>query len=80
MLSYFPKTAGFVASRGATIAEIADALGVTRRTLYNWLNQHPPLQQAVYAGQELRPLHRHVNQQLHTNTMIADREASLGAV
>jgi hypothetical protein len=28
----FPKTAGFLASRGATIAEISDALGVTART------------------------------------------------
>jgi transposase-like protein len=33
----FPKTAGFVASRGATIAEIADALGVKTRCMYNWL-------------------------------------------
>jgi transposase len=40
----FPKTAGFLASRGATIAEIADALGVTTRCVYNWLNQYPALQ------------------------------------
>jgi transposase-like protein len=36
-----PKNAAQPKPRGATIAEIADALGVKTRCLYNWLNLYP---------------------------------------
>src|SRR5438046_2442277 len=49
----FPRIAGFLASRGATIAEIADVLGVKTRCMFNWLNRYPALQAAVKKGQTM---------------------------
>jgi hypothetical protein len=49
----FPKTAKFLAQRGATLAEIADCFGVTTRTLSNWLNEYPELREAVDAGNDI---------------------------
>lgn len=50
---YSPKFCQIAASacaRGATIAEIADLLGVTDRTIYRWKAQHDAFCQAIRAG------------------------------
>jgi AcrR family transcriptional regulator len=46
----FPNEARFLASRGATLAEIADRFGVSTRTLYYWNARYPELQQAIDSG------------------------------
>ena len=48
----FPRTAAFLAQRGAILSEIADCFGVTTRTLSNWLNEYPELREAVDAGND----------------------------
>jgi hypothetical protein len=48
----FRKTCAFLASRGATIAEMADACGVATRTFYRWMNEYPDLNEAVTSGKE----------------------------
>ncbi len=48
----FPRTAKFLAQRGATQAEIADCFGVTTRTLQYWLMQYPELQEAIRVAHE----------------------------
>ena len=48
----FRKTRAFLASRGATIAEMADACGVATRTFYRWMNEYPDLNEAVTSGKE----------------------------
>jgi len=48
----FPRTAKFLAQRGATQAEIADCFQVTTRTLQHWLTLHPELQEAITTGNE----------------------------
>jgi hypothetical protein len=45
----FPRTCAFLAARGATIAEMADACAVDTRTFYNWMNEYPELNEAVAA-------------------------------
>ena len=49
----FPKTAKFLAQRGATQAEIADCLGVSIRALKYWITQYLELQEAIEAGNEV---------------------------
>jgi transposase-like protein len=49
----FPKTAKFLAQRGATLAEIADCFEVSTRTLSNWLNQYPELREAIDVGNDV---------------------------
>ena len=49
----FPRTAGFLAQRGAILSEIADCFEVTTRTLSNWLNKYPELRDAVDAGNDV---------------------------
>ena len=49
----FPKTAKFLAQRGATQAEIADCFDVSTRTLKYWITQSPELQEAIEAGNEV---------------------------
>ena len=51
--SRFPRTAGFLAQRGAILSEIADCFEVTTRTLSNWLNKYPELRDAVDAGNDV---------------------------
>lgn len=51
-LPAYAKTCQFMAQRGATIAEMADACGVYTRTFYNWMNAHPELREAVDAGND----------------------------
>lgn len=46
----FPKTARFLAQRGATLAEIADCFGVCTRTINRWQIEYPELQQAIDSG------------------------------
>lgn len=48
----FPRTAKFMAQRGAIQSEIADCLGVTTRTLQNWIVQFPEMQEAISVGVE----------------------------
>jgi AcrR family transcriptional regulator len=50
-LAAYPKTCAFMAGRGATIAEMADACSVTTRTFYRWMNRYPELYEAVYKAQ-----------------------------
>jgi hypothetical protein len=49
----FPRTATFLAQRGAILSEIADCFEVTTRTLSNWLNKYPELRDAVDAGNDV---------------------------
>jgi transposase-like protein len=49
----FPKTAKFLAQRGATQAEIADCFDVSTRTLKYWITQYRELQEAIEAGNEV---------------------------
>jgi hypothetical protein len=48
----FPKTCAFLAQRGATIAEMADACAVETRTFFRWMNAYPELNEAVSSGKE----------------------------
>jgi hypothetical protein len=48
----FPKTCAFLASRGATIAEMADACDVETRTFFRWMNAYPELNEAVSSGKD----------------------------
>jgi hypothetical protein len=48
----FPRLAKFLASRGATQAEIADCLNISVRQFKTWLVQHPALYEAVHAGND----------------------------
>jgi transposase-like protein len=45
-----PRTVKFLASRGATNVEMADALGITTVTLWNWANKHPEFGDAISQG------------------------------
>jgi hypothetical protein len=47
-----PRTCAFLAARGATIAEMADACDVDTRTFYRWMNAHPELNEAVSSGKD----------------------------
>jgi hypothetical protein len=48
----FPKTCAFLAARGATIAEMADACDVETRTFFRWMNAYPELNEAVTVGKD----------------------------
>jgi hypothetical protein len=48
----FPRTCAFLASRGATIAEMADACDVETRTFFRWMNAYPELNEAVSSGKD----------------------------
>jgi hypothetical protein len=48
----FPRTCAFLAQRGATIPEMADACGVATRTFFRWMNAYPELNEAVTAGKD----------------------------
>jgi hypothetical protein len=41
--TYMPKTAKFLAQRGAIQSEIADAFDVSTTTLQNWISRYPEL-------------------------------------
>jgi hypothetical protein len=45
-----PQTAQAMAKLGARIVDIAEAFGITSRTLYMWLTRFPELRAAVDAG------------------------------
>jgi hypothetical protein len=45
-----PKTAKFLAQRGAIQSEIADAFDVSTTTLQNWISKYPQLHDAVQVG------------------------------
>jgi len=49
----FPKTAKFLAQRGAILCEIARCFGVNTSTLTRWLNKYPELREAVDAGDDV---------------------------
>jgi hypothetical protein len=49
----FPKTCAFLAQRGATIPEMADACGVATRTFFRWMNEYPELNDAVSSGKDM---------------------------
>lgn len=49
----YPKTAQFLARRGAVQSEIADCFGVTTRTLQNWIALHPEMAEAISAGNDV---------------------------
>ena len=48
----FPRTCAFLAARGATIAEMADACSVETRTFFRWMNAYPELNEAVSSGKD----------------------------
>ncbi len=48
----FPRTAKYLAQRGAIQSEIADCFGVSTRALQHWLTIYPELREAVDAGNE----------------------------
>jgi hypothetical protein len=48
----FPRTCAFLAQRGATIAEMADACSVDTRTFYRWMVKYPELNDAVSSGKD----------------------------
>ena len=41
------------AANGCTYAELAQNMGISERTLYAWLDQHPQISQAVKNGREM---------------------------
>lgn len=45
--SWMPRVAKWLCQRGATMGELANAFGVCNATLYNWLNEHQELHEAV---------------------------------
>jgi hypothetical protein len=45
-----PQFARFMCQRGAVMSKVADAFNVSTRTLFNWLNLHPELHDAVQVG------------------------------
>ena len=47
---HMPRLARFMCQRGAVMSEVADAFNVSTRTLFNWLNLHPELHDAVQVG------------------------------
>jgi transposase-like protein len=47
---HMPQFARFMCQRGAVMSEVADAFNVSTRTLFNWLNLHPELHDAVQVG------------------------------
>src|SRR6516162_11367796 len=49
----FVNTARLLAQGGATQDEIADVLGVSRRTINYWLVQHPEFNAAIQAGNDV---------------------------
>ena len=49
----YSKTCAFMAQRGATIAEMADACGVNTRTFHKWMHEYPNLRDAVDAGNDV---------------------------
>jgi len=49
----FVNTARLLAQGGATQDEIADVLGVSRRTINYWLVQHPEFNAAIQVGNEV---------------------------
>ena len=49
----FPGQAKRLAARGATQHEIAEILGVARRTLRRWCMQYPELSAAIQAGNDV---------------------------
>jgi hypothetical protein len=48
----FPRSAKFLAQRGATQAEIADCFQVSTRAFEKWLTLYPELREAVTVGNE----------------------------
>jgi hypothetical protein len=48
----FPRSAKFLAQRGATQAEIAQCFNVSTRVLQHWLTIYPELREAVTVGNE----------------------------
>lgn len=49
----FCQIAADACARGATIAEVADLLGVDRRTVYRWSSRHEAFCHALNVGREL---------------------------
>lgn len=47
-----PAVAERLATNGATIAEIAEVVGVTGTTIKNWMQAHPVFLAAIKAGRE----------------------------
>jgi transposase-like protein len=45
-----PQFARFMCQRGATMAELAQAFKISNSTLYEWLNKHQELNDAVQVG------------------------------
>ena len=48
--SLSPKLAFFLARKGATLAEMGQELGVSIRTVENWMDQHPEFKEAIQRG------------------------------
>ena len=51
--TYMPKTAKFLAQRGAIQSEIADAFDVSTATLQTWISRYPELHEAIQAGNDV---------------------------
>ena len=58
---YHDDWAWSMAAMGATNEEIADAIGVSKRTIIRWAKEHESFGEALKAGRMffLRPLRRH---------------------
>jgi transposase-like protein len=50
---HMPRLARFMCQRGAVMSEVADAFNVSTRTLFNWLNRHPELHDAVQVSADV---------------------------
>jgi AcrR family transcriptional regulator len=48
----YARTCTFLAQRGATVAEMADACDVNTRTFYRWLSEYQELNDAVASGKD----------------------------
>ena len=48
----FPKMVRLLASRGAILTEIADALSVTKQTIIVWMHTYPEFMDAVHSGND----------------------------
>jgi len=70
----FVDLAFWIARAGSTDVEIAEELGISERTLYNWKERHPEFLQAIKRGKELPDAR--VEQSLYQRALGYDYEES----
>src|SRR5262249_1677601 len=47
-----PKTAKFLAGRGARLSDIADSFEVSTSTIHSWMNRYPEFLEAINTGND----------------------------